>query len=101
MEVSDEVLVSGSFADVKSGRYENRAVAVKVLRVPSGNEMEKTWNVSGSLSFGVGSESFVPEALQGGCPLEFIVASKRLEAPRRLWGCQFPLFFHRHRSDGI
>jgi len=33
LEVSDEILGSGGFADVRSGTYEGRVVAVKTMRV--------------------------------------------------------------------
>jgi hypothetical protein len=50
IEVSDTILASGGFADVKPGVYGDRRVAVKVLRVSPTSEMEKIRNVRSSLS---------------------------------------------------
>jgi len=44
-EVSDKFLASGGFADVRTGVYENRPVAVKTLRVSLGSVMNKVRNV--------------------------------------------------------
>ena len=47
VEVSNRILASGGFADVKPGVYRGRQVAVKVLRVSPSNDMEKIRKVCG------------------------------------------------------
>ena len=44
--VSDQPHTSGGFADIKPGRYNGRAVAVKVLRVAEKDDFEKIRKVS-------------------------------------------------------
>ena len=44
--VSDQPYTSGGFADIKPGRYNGRAVAVKVLRVAEKDDFEKIRKVS-------------------------------------------------------
>ena len=38
IEVSDQILASGGFADIRTGKYMGRLVAVKTLRVPLQND---------------------------------------------------------------
>lgn len=46
VDVTDEVIASGGFADIKSATFGGRAVAVRSLRVASRDETEIVWNVS-------------------------------------------------------
>jgi len=46
MEVLDEILGSGGFGDVKSGTYEGRPVAVKIMRIPAKDDFRKIRKVS-------------------------------------------------------
>jgi len=38
---SDQILVSGGFADIRTGKYMGRLVAVKTLRVPLQNDFSQ------------------------------------------------------------
>lgn len=63
IEVSDKIIASGGFADVKYGVRRNHPVAVKVLRTPSGSDMEEVRKVNGSLPFEANIEPLVPAVL--------------------------------------
>jgi len=45
VEVSDKILPSGGFADVRTGVHEGLPVAVRALRVSPGSDMNKIRNV--------------------------------------------------------
>ena len=49
VEVSDKILASGGFADVRPGACGNRPVAVRTLRISPGGDMNKIRNVRGLL----------------------------------------------------
>ena len=46
IEVEEEILASGGFADVRRGRYLGRLVAVKTLRVAAQDDLPKIRKVS-------------------------------------------------------
>lgn len=46
LEVSGQVLVAGGFADIRTGEYMGRSVAVKTLRVPLQDDFSKIRKVS-------------------------------------------------------
>ena len=100
VEVSEKIIASGGFADVKCGVCRNHLVAVKVLRTPSGGDMEKVHKVSHFLPFEADIKPFAPAVLQGGCSLGFVVPPKYPEAPRRPGRFQFLPFFRSHGTDG-
>lgn len=41
IEVSDQILASGGFADVRRGRYKGHHVAVKAVRITEGDDILK------------------------------------------------------------
>ena len=51
IEVSDEVLASGGFADVRSGRYMGQLVAVKTMRIAAQDDFLKMRKVSINFAF--------------------------------------------------
>ena len=100
VEISNKILASGGFADVKPGVYENRPVAVRALRILPGSDIKKIRTVRSPLPLEVDTRSFAPAVLQGGCSLEFVVPPEYLEAPWRLGKHQRPQFLHSYRTDG-
>ena len=46
MEVSDEIIISGGFGDVRSGTYMDAPVAVKAVRVAAKDDLQKIRKVS-------------------------------------------------------
>ena len=46
IEVSDEILGSGGFGDVKSGTYQGRPVAVKIMRISAKDNFPRIRKVS-------------------------------------------------------
>ena len=46
LDVSDRVLATGGFADVRRGRYMGHLVAVKTVRVSMQDDLLKKWKVS-------------------------------------------------------
>ena len=46
IEIADELLASGGFADLRSGMYEERLVAIKTLRFTAGDDYMKIRKVS-------------------------------------------------------
>ena len=83
IEVSDETIASGGFADTRSGRYTGHLVVVKTIRVTEKDDFLKkgahqmyflrTWDTA----------SMVGLFQQGSRSLEHAVPSERLEA---YWG---------------
>lgn len=87
IEASDETIGSGGFADVRSGRYMGRLVAVKTTRVGPWTNLQKIRKVRiNSLvraHLWCGLNSPAPAILQGSHPLEYTIPSERLET---CWG---------------
>ena len=83
VEVSDEIPVSGDFADFKLGVHWTRVAQVKLLRVLSRGDMEKTRNVSNSLFWNgyLTVRASHPAVLQERHSSEFIVPLERLNTP--------------------
>ena len=70
---------AGGFADVSKGEYQGRPVAIKHLRIRTGDEFDKIFKVSGCIQPGtVQSLIFNPAAMSGGSYLETFISSERL-----------------------
>ena len=83
IEVPDEMLAFGAFADLKSGTYGGRTVAVKTIRVTAQDDFEKIKKVSISFDHpGHGLSNTVPAVLQGSRPLEYTMPLEHPEARR-------------------
>ena len=86
IEIEGENLVSGGFADVRTGRYMGHLVAVKTMRVAELDDVLKIRKVSVSsffsVTFGWGPND-PPAILQRSRSLEYGVPPKRLETCRR------------------
>ena len=81
--VSDNVLGTGGFADVRTGTYEGRLVAVKTMRIGEQDSFLKIRKVSIDdifpAAWGCDSDRASPAILQRSCPLEYAVPSEHLE----------------------
>jgi len=81
IEVEDQILANGGFADVRIGRYMGHLVAVKTMRVAEQDDTLKIRKVSAS-SFVLGSPDHPPAILQRSRSLEYSVPPERFEARR-------------------
>jgi len=82
IEVGDQILASGGFADVRIGKYMGHLVAVKTMRLAEQYDLLKIRKVSVSIFF-LGSPDHPPAILQRSCSLEYSVPPECFEA---LWG---------------
>ena len=86
---------SGGFADVSKGKYRERPVAIKHLRVGANDEFNKIFKVSDRTRLGaLQSLSFHSAALSGGFHLEALVPSKHFAAVGSLRVREPPTFPH-------
>jgi len=80
IEVSDEILAAGGFADVRRGTYHGHLVAVKTARMTTRANIQRIRKVSIDVGHPVHSLNYpAPAILQGSHPLEHVVPSKHLE----------------------
>ena len=82
IEVEDQILANGGFADVRIGRYMGHLVAVKTMRVAEQDDTLKIRKVSLS-GFFLDSPDHPPAILQRSRSLEHIVPPECFEA---CWG---------------
>ena len=90
VEVSDKILASGGFADVRTGMYMKHPVAVKTMRVAEQDGFSKLRKVSVEDVVSLTLDTILttvlrrsPAILQGSSPLEYTVPPERLETR---WG---------------
>jgi len=101
IDISDEILASGGFADLKSGTYEGRLVAVKTARVAAQDDLLGIRKVSITVDHpGRGLIRSIPAILQGSRPLEHAVPSEHLETRWGSGGHQETATSHRVGVDG-
>ena len=101
-KVSDEILGWGGLGDVRSGTYEDRQVAVKVMRISEKNNFARIKKVSIDVGHPVGTGLNRPTLaiLQGGSPLEHAVPSKHLGTRWGSGGHTETAAHHRVTVDG-
>jgi len=84
VEVSDETIGSGGFADVRSGRYMGHPAAVKTTNAGPRSDLQRIRKVciSGLVCFHLRRylNGPAPAILQGCHPLEYAIPSKHPEA---------------------
>jgi hypothetical protein len=104
IEVSDKILASGGFGDVRHGKHMGHLVAVKSLKVAMTDDWLKIRKVSINhvllINWGHGPNCSVPAILQRGHPLEFAVPPKCLETCRGSMGLGQGTIQHSFRVDG-
>ena len=88
VDVSDEILAFSVLAELRSGTYEGRPVAVKAMRVTAQDDFVKIRKVSINVGHpGYGLNNATPAILQGSRPLEHTIPSKHPEAHWGSGGC--------------
>jgi len=101
IEISDEILVSGGFADLRSGTYKGHIAAVKTMRIAARDDLQRIRKVNININCpGRGLIRSVPAILQRGCPLEHAVPSKHLGTRRGPGRHQETATRHRIGVDG-
>ena len=79
VEVFDEILAFGGFADLRSGTCEGHLVAIKTMRVAAQDDLRGIRKVNIAITHpGCDLISSVPAILQGGRSLEHVVPSEYL-----------------------
>jgi len=101
IEVSDEILDYGGFADVRSGTYKGHAVAVKTMRIMTQDDFVKKRKVSINIGCqGHGLSCPTPAVLQWSHHLEHAIPPERLGARRSSGGHERTAARHRVTMDG-
>jgi len=101
VEVSEEILAFGGFADLRLGTYEGRLVAVKTMRIAAQDDLLGIRKVTITVDHrGRGLIRSVAAILQGSCPLEHAVPSEYLETRWGSGGHQEAANRHRVGVDG-
>jgi hypothetical protein len=103
IEVSEKILASGGFGDVRCGRYIGHLVAVKTLRVAAQDNLLRIREVSQQCfpgHLGCDLDHSSPAILQRSRPLEHAIPPERLET---CWGSRGHgkgTIYHCVRVDG-
>jgi len=101
VDISDEILAFGGFADLRSGKYEGRLVAIKTMRVAMQDDFLGIRKVGVTVDHpGHGLIRFVLAILQGSRPLEHAVPSEHLETRWGSGGHEETATRHRVGVDG-
>jgi len=83
IEVLDKLLGSGGLADVKSGTYEGRPVAVRIMRISVKDDFARKRKVRINAGHQEpGLSHLIPGILQRSHPLERAISPQRLETCR-------------------
>ena len=102
IEVCDEILGSGGFADVRSGKYNGRPVAVKIMRVSAKDDYGRMRKVSANVGYREYELNHpIPAILQGSCTLEHAISSKHLGTRRSSGRHEETTAHYRIRADGV
>jgi len=101
IEIADEILAFGGFADLRSGTYKGHLVAVKTMRIAAWDDLQGIRKVDIDINYqGRGLIRSVPAILQGSCPLEHAVPSEHLGTRWDTGEHQETATRHRIRMDG-
>jgi len=101
IEISDEILAFGGFADLRSGTYKGHLVAVKTMRIAARDDLQVIRKVTTDVNCpGRGLIHSVLAILQGSRPLEHAVPSEHLGTHWSPGGHQETAAHHRIGMDG-